>query len=67
MTKQYRTHRLDDDLFVELVELRKISGVPIAEMVRRAIRQYIDQVKGLDRGNSQSVQVSDLSNRRADG
>ncbi len=62
MAKKYRTHRLDDDLFAELDALRKESGIPISEMVRRAIRQYIDQqVKDHNYGNPQSVQVQNLS------
>jgi hypothetical protein len=55
--------RLDHDLYDGLIELRRQIGVPVAESVRRAVREYL--AKHNIHVDSESVQVSDPSNRRA--
>jgi hypothetical protein len=56
--------RLDHDLYMGLVELRKQIGVPAAESVRRAVRDYL--AKHNIHVDSESVQISDLPNQRTE-
>lgn len=46
--------RIDHDLYQCLVQVRECDGVPVAESIRRAIREYIgkcDRIKELMESN----------------
>ena len=50
--------RLDHDLYLGLIELRKKVGIPAAESIRRAVREYLEK-QGIH-VDTESVQVSPL-------
>jgi len=53
--------RLDHELYLELVALRDKIGIPVAESLRRAVREYLaNQEKS--NGNPESIQVQNLPN-----
>lgn len=56
--------RLDYDLYRELIELREGIGIPVAESLRRAVREYVAKQKqrAID-DYSQSLQVQNLPNK----
>ena len=41
MKKKLIDVRIDYDLYLELMALREKNGVPVAESLRRAIREYV--------------------------
>ena len=51
--------RIDHDLYQALVEIRDRVGIPVAESLRRAVREYVEK----RRADPQSVQVQNLSER----
>lgn len=44
--RKQTTVRVDNELIAELMQIKVEDGVPIAESVRRAIKDYLERRKG---------------------
>lgn len=55
MKKKTIDVRIDHDLYLELVKLRDEIGVPVAESLRRAIRDYLNKQQNKSHANQESL------------
>ena len=53
-------------MYLELIEIRERVGIPVSESVRRALREYIEKNAKKSDGNSESIQIPSIPNRRTE-